>query len=447
MIKYPVVPENITVHLGRPKDNAEDITVAFTDYINNVAACEIYPTWPKEALKANIYAITTFALNRVYNEWYKSEGYNFDITSSPAYDQTYIKGHEVYENIGEIVKNVFNDYLYKEGQVSPIFAAYCDGRRLKCDGLKQWGTVELANSGKKALDICKTYYGASTKLMENAKTSSNLEGYPGFVLKVGTFGNPVYAVERDLERITKNYPYIDYKTTGKGIYTDKLKESVMRFQEIFNLKETGEVDKSTWYKIKYIYSSVKKLENLYSEGITIKDANFKYKDELKYGDTGIEVSYLNYFLNAISFVDNNIPNLKTNSVFSDNTRSMVRAFQKNYGLEETGIVDYKTFSKIGETYNTILTSYKDKYKDFVDDLYPNKFLSLGDSGEEVKRLQRYLLKICKYDKSIPGVKVNSKFDELTDSSIRKLQKDYNFEINGIVGPLLWKKIVELSERK
>ena len=446
MIRYPVVPENITIHLGKPKENAEDITVPFADYINNVAACEIYPTWPKEALKANVYAITTFALNRVYNEWYKSLGYNFDITSSSAYDQTYIKGHEVFENVGDIVKNVFNDYLYKNGQVGPLFAAYCDGRKLKCDGLSQWGTVSLANNGLSAINICKHYYGNDISLKENAKVSNNLPGYPGFVLKSGTFGNPVLAIERDLERISKNYPYINYKSTGKGIYTGKLEEAVKRFQEIFNLPQTGKVDKATWYKIKYIYSSVKKLENLYSEGITVKDADFKYKDELKYGDTGIEVSYLNYFLNAISFVDNNIPNLKTNGVFNDNTLAMVKAFQKNYNLDVTGVVDYETFSKIGDVYNIILTSYEDKFKDYKEDLYPNKFLSLGDSGEEVKHLQTYLYKICMYDKSIPGVRVNGNFDELTLSSIKKIQKDYNFEVNGIVGPLLWKKIVELSNR-
>lgn len=446
MIKYPVVPENINVHLGKPKSQAENITIPFTDYISTVAACEVYPTWPKEALKANIYAITSFTLNRIYNEWYKSEGYDFDITSSPSYDQTFIKGHETYENINNIVKDVFNDYLYKKGQVQPFFAAYCDGRMLKCDGLSQWGTVELANSGMNALNICKKYYGNDIMLKLDAKTSSNLEGYPGFILKLGTFGNPVIAIERDLDRISKNYPYINYETTGRGIYTEKLYNAVKRFQEIFDLKQNGEVDKSTWYKIKYIYNSVKKLENICSEGISVKDADFKYKDELKYGDTGIEVSYLNYFLNAIALVDTNIPLLKTNGVFNENTLSMVKAFQRNYNLPVTGIVNYETFSKIGEIYETILSSYKDK-NGVTDDLYPNKFLSLGSSGTDVRRLQMYLYKICKYDKSIPGVKVNSEFDSLTESSIKKIQKDYNFEVNGIVGPLLWKKIVELSNRK
>ncbi len=446
MIKYPIVPTNITVHLGKPQESAENITVNFTDYIKNVASSEIYPTWPKESLKANIYAIISFTLNRVYNEWYKSKGYTFDITSSSAYDQTYIKNHETYGTIDDVVDDIFNDYLYKEGQVQPLFATYCDGRKLTCNGLSQWGTVDLANKGKNAFEIVKNYYGQDTNIMQNAPVGDNVEGYPGFILKVGSAGNPVKLIERDLNRISKNYPAIKPVYDNIGAYTEELRDSVKKFQEIFNLPVTGEVDKATWYKIKYIYTSVKKLSDLYSEGITPEEAKFDYKDELKYGDTGLQVEYVHYFLNAIAFLDNDIPILQTNSVYNDNTKTMVMAFQKKYNLPVTGVFTYKDFKVLEETYNKLLKSYPAKYKDYVDELYMDYFLTRGSTGEDVRRLQRFLLKICNYDHSIPGVKVNGNFDDLTERSIKKIQKDNNFDVNGIVGPLLWKKIVELSKR-
>ena len=282
--------------------------------------------------------------------------------------------------------------------------------------------------------------------MQNAPVGDNVEGYPGFILKVGSAGNPVKLIERDLNRISKNYPAIKPVYDNIGAYTEELRDSVKKFQEIFNLPVTGEVDKATWYKIKYIYTSVKKLSDLYSEGITPEEAKFDYKDELKYGDTGLQVEYVHYFLNAIAFLDNDIPILQTNSVYNDNTKTMVMAFQKKYNLPVTGVFTYKDFKVLEETYNKLLKSYPAKYKDYVDELYMDYFLTRGSTGEDVRRLQRFLLKICNYDHSIPGVKVNGNFDDLTERSIKKIQKDNNFDVNGIVGPLLWKKIVELSKR-
>ena len=158
-VRYPVVPSTITVHLGAPDSDARNITVPFTDYISNVAANELYPTWPKAALTANIYAIISFAMNRIYNEWYRSKGYNFDITSSPAYDQAFKENRSTYENIDNIVSEIFNNYVVKGNQIQPYFTTYCDGRQKTCDGLSQWGTVSLANQGKTPLQILKYYYG------------------------------------------------------------------------------------------------------------------------------------------------------------------------------------------------------------------------------------------------------------------------------------------------
>lgn len=445
-IRYPVVPNNIVVHLGSPSSNSRNITVPFTSYISNVAASELYPTWPQNALIANIYAIISFTMNRIYNEWYRSKGYNFDITSSPAYDQTYTENRSTYENINNIVQEIFNNYVVKGKGIEPYFTSYCDGRKLICNGLSQWGSVTLANQGKTPLEILKYYYGNDISIKYDAEVGDGTIGYPGYDIELGSFGNPVLAIERDLKRIRNNYPAIPEIPSSPGIYTNDLANAVKKFQEIFNLPVTGVVNKATWYKIKYIYNSVKKLGDLYSEGITEEEATFLYNDKLALGNSGIDVEYIHYFLDALAFLDPDIPRLQTNSIYSENTVTMVKAFQKKYGLPVTGDFTYSDWKVLKEEYEKILSYIPDEYKDYVNELYPNNFLMKGMSGDDIKRYQRLLLKICRFDKSIPGVRVNGIFDDLTDRSVRKLQNDYGFEINGIVGPLLWRKTVELSKR-
>ena len=443
-IRYPIVPRNITVHLGKPGDNAKNITVPFTDYISNVASSEIYPTWPKEALKANIYAIISFTMNRIYNEWYRSKGYNFDITSSSIYDQAYTPNRSTYENINNIVDEIFNNYVVKGRGIQPYFTRYCDGRNTTCDGLSQWGSVSLANNGKSALDILKYYYGSDISIKYDAEVGDNTMGYPGYVVSLGSAGNPVLLIQRDLRRIRNNYPAIPNITSTLGIYDEETSDAVKKFQEIFSLPVTGSVDKATWYKIKYVYTSVKKLSDLYSEGLSLDEATFLYEDELNYGDTGIEVEHIHYFLDAIAFLDPDIPRLKTNSIYNDNSITMVKAFQSKYGLPVTGVFTYRDWDKLKEVYDKILNYLDNEY---VYDLYPDNFLYKGSSGEDVLKFQRYLLSICRYDHSIPGVKVNGIFDDLTEKSVLKLQRDFELDENGVVGPILWRKVVELSKRK
>ena len=441
-IRYPVVPKNITVHLGKPNENASNVTVSFTDYISNVACSEIYPTWPRECLKANIYAIISFTMNRVYNEWYRSKGYNFDITNSTAYDQAFILNRSTYENINNIVEEIFNNYVVKGNGIEPYFTTYCDGRNTTCNGLSQWGSVSLANSGKSHLEILKYYYGSDISIKYDAEVGDTI-GYPGYVVGLGSAGNPVLAIQRDLRRIRRNYPAIPNITSTLGIYDEETRNAVKKFQEIFSLPVTGSVDKATWYKIKYIYTSVKKLSDLYSEGLTESEATFLYEDELNYGDTGIEVEHIHYFLDAIAFLDPDIPRLKTNSIYNDNSITMVKAFQKKYGLPVTGVFTYTDWNKLKEVYDKILLNLDNE---FVNDLYPDNFLSIGSSGDDVVKFQRYLLSICRYDHSIPGVRVNGVFDDLTRKSVLKLQRVFGLEENGIVGPVLWRRVVELSKK-
>ncbi len=446
-VRYPIVPNNITVHLGAPDENVRNITVPFTDYLSNVASSELYPTWPRNALIANIYSIISFAMNRIYNEWYRSKGYNFDITSSPSYDQKYTENRSTYEIIDNIVDEIFDNYVVKGDQIQPYFTRYCDGRVTTCDGLSQWGSVTLANQGKNPLQILKNYYGNDISIKYDAPVGDLEQGFPGYDIGVGYAGNPVLAIQRDLRRIRKNYPAIPDINTTLGIYDQETEAAVKKFQSIFNLPVTGVVDKGTWYKIKYVYTSVKKLSDLYSEGLSEDEVTFLYTDRLDYGDTGIEVEYIHYFLDAIAFLDKDIPRLPTNSIYNNNTITMVKAFQEKYKLPVTGVFTYSDWTVLKNAYRNILKSFPKEYQDYVNELYPDYFLVRGMSGNDVKRFQKFLLLICQYDKSIPGVRVNGIFDELTEKSVLKLQEDYGFDINGVVGPLLWRKVVELSKRK
>ena len=445
-IRYPIVPYEITIHLGAPNEAAKDITVPYIDYIKNVASSELYPNWPENALRANIYAIISFTLNRIYNEWYPSKGYSYDITNSPTYDQTYIENRAIYERIDFIVDDIFNDYVVKGNQIQPYFTKYCDGRKTTCEGLSQWGTVTLANQGKSPLDILKYYYGNDITIKNDAPVGDAISGYPGYVISEGDGGNPVRLIQRDLNRIRQNYPAIPYIENTLGLYDPDTTAAVRKFQEIFTLPVTGKVDKATWYKIKYVYTSVKKLSDLYSEGVTPEEAELFYRDILTYGDTGIEVEFMHYFLNAIAFLDPDIPYLAVNSVYNGASQTMVKAFQEKYGLPVTGNFTYADWQRLRQVYDDMLKSPSIEQAGFVSELYPDYYLTKGMTGDDVKRFQRLLLKICKFDKSIPGVRVNGIFDDLTENSVKKIQDDYGFQINGLVGPLLWKKVVELSKR-
>ncbi|MBR6533047.1 MAG: spore cortex-lytic protein, partial [Clostridia bacterium] len=205
-ILLPTIPETITVHLGTPDSNARNVTVPFIDYIKNVASSEIYPTWPENALRANIYAIISFALNRVYTEYYRSRVYDFDITNTTQFDQAFKEDRETFENIGYIVDEIFNDYIVRQGNVEPLFATFCNGTTSTCAGLSQWGTVDLANQGLIPFEILQNYYGQDIGIVNDAPVGFTDESYPGVPLKIGDSGNNVQIIQTQLNRIAQNYP-------------------------------------------------------------------------------------------------------------------------------------------------------------------------------------------------------------------------------------------------
>lgn len=208
ILDLPVIPKFITVHLGRPDQPAENIRVSFADYIKNVASSEIYPTWPESAIRANILAQISYALNRIYTEYYPSRGYDFDITSSTQYDQKFIPNRDIFENISQIVDDIFNDYVVRQGSVQPYFTQYCSGTTTTCEGLSQWGTVALAEEGLVPYEILQRYYGDDINIVFNAPVAGIERSYPGAPLRLGSAGEDVRIIQRQLNRIADNYPAI-----------------------------------------------------------------------------------------------------------------------------------------------------------------------------------------------------------------------------------------------
>ena len=446
-IRLPIIPEEIIVHLGAPDEAARNITVPFDEYIKNVASGEIYPNWPLDAIKANVLAQISFALNRVYNEWYPSKGYDFDITNSPSYDQNFVENRQFFETISQVVDEFFNDYLVKDEQVQPFFAMYCDGRVTTCNGLSQWGTVTLANQGKSPLEILRNYYG-NVRIIFNAPSEENVRSYPGFPVEVGTAGDFVRTLNIQLNRIGQNYPAIPVILNDSPYFTVETENAVRKFQEIFNLPVTGIVDKSTWYRIKYLYNAVKKISDLYSEGISIDEATLLFNRVLQLGDTGQYIRTLNYLINVISYFDSSIPFLDLDEdVFTDETKQVVMAFQSKYGLPPTGIVNALTWANLREAYAQTVRNVPSEYFTVLNEFYPGRFLSRGMTGDDIINLQRFLYIICQKNKNIPGVVVNGNFDRLTEQSVKAIQRRYNLEETGIVSPVVWYRIVELSKEK
>jgi len=436
----PIVPEFITVHLGKPNAAARNVRVPFAQYIKNVASSEIYPTWPENALRANIYAEITFALNRVYTEHYRSRGYDFDITNSTQFDQYYVEGRDIFENISRVVDDIFNDYVVKQGQIQPYFTQYCAGT---CEGLSQWGTVALANQGYTPYRILQYYYGNDIDIVKNAPIKSNTPTYPGTPLRLGTGGEKVIEIQRELNRIAANYPSIPKISGSRGYFEQTTQNAVRQFQQIFNLESDGVVGKDTWYKIKRIYNGIKGLSELYSEGITISEAERKYERVLKKGSRGPSVKILQYYLCFLSYFNLKLPYVAVDGIFGDETRDAVLAFQSLYGLDVDGIVGRDTWDMIQNAYAGVLTSLPDEYRSYSSLLYPGYIITTGASGKVVEQLQTYLKTIAANNPSIPDVTVDGYYGEETKKAVLAVQKLEGIEQNGQVGVLTWNAIVNL----
>ena len=446
--QLPFIPETITVHLGLPDQPAENATLSFPDYIKNVASSEIYPTWPEEAIRANIYAQITYALNRVYNEFYRSQGYDFDITSETQFDQKFIKGRDIYENISRIVDEIFNDYVVRQGRIDPFFTAYCNGTTTTCAGLSQWGTVSLAEQGLTPYEILQYYYGNDIGIVENAPIDANIPSYPNVPLRVGSSGNDVKTIQLQLNRIRQNYPAIPLIENPNGIFGISTRNAVQTFQRIFNLNPDGIVGKGTWYQLKYIYNGVKRLNELTSEGLTIAEATRPFPEVLQEGETGIDVQTLQYYLNFIAyFSDGALPSVSVDGIFGPSTTAAVIAFQNLLGIPADGIVGLQTWIQLEQAYQDILRTLPPGIEGNRAKPYPGFFLSEGQQNESVRDLQTYLRGIAEYTGVIPVIPVTGYFGSQTKAAVSALQAQNGLPVNGAVGPVTWNLIRRLYDSR
>ena len=348
----PYVPQQITVHLGSPSSNAANVTLPFSDYVKNVASSEIYPTWDESALRANILAITSFALNRIYTEFYRSRGYDFEITNSTAFDQAFVNGRSYFENISRLVDELFNDYLRRPGFVEPLAAKFCNGTTVTCEGLSQWGSQNLAQQGLNSDQILQSYYG-DVETVLNAPIRGITTSYPGTPLRRGSTGPSVVVIQTELNRIAQNYPAIPKIPTVDGIFGSRTEASVIAFQRIFGLTPDGVVGPGTWYELVRLYTGVNALSELRSLGQQFYAINWSPPGGLEVGDTGEKVRLLQYMLSVLSKYITTIPPVNVDGIYGPATRAAVLAAQRRFGLPETGTVGEATWDEIYNQYSGI----------------------------------------------------------------------------------------------
>ena len=357
----PYVPQYITVHLGPPGSDAQNVTVSFSDYVKNVASSEIYPTWDESALRANILAIVSFALNRVYTEWYPSRGYDYDITNSTAYDQYFVNGRSFFDNVAQLVDELFNDYLRRPGFVEPLAAKFCNGTTVTCEGLSQWGSQNLAQQGYNSTQILRSYYG-DVEIVNNAPIRGIMQSYPGYPLRRGTTGPSVVTAQVMLNRISQSYPAIPKIPNVDGIFGAGTEAAVRKFQEVFDLGVDGIIGPATWNAMVRLYIAVTRLGELRAEGQQFY-ANSWAHQPIVQGDRGIKVEHLQYMLSVLSEYIAEIPPLTIDGVYGPATRNAVLAAQRRFGLPQTGEVDFQTWDEIYDQYagieNTTLRDVTD----------------------------------------------------------------------------------------
>ena len=441
--RLPIIPEYVTVHLGTPNSQAPNVTVPFIDYITNVASSEIYPTWPENAIRANIYAQISFVLNRIYTEYYRTRGYDFDITNSTAFDQSFVNGRDFFENISAIVEEIFNSYVVRQGSVEPLFTAYCDGVEVTCSGLSQWGTVSLAEQGYTPYEILQYYYGDDINIRTNVPVENITASVPERPLRLGSAGDDVRQIQIRLNRISDNYPSIPKIAIPDGVFSFDTEAAVRRFQEVFSLTPDGIVGRDTWYRIQFLYNAVKRLNELNSEGVTLEEVTDQYDESARPGESGDEVRNIQYLLAYLSLFYDSIPQIALDGFYGPATEAAVRAFQETFDLPVTGEVDIATWDVLYRTYLGFLETIPFKYTEGVVLPYPGVPLRLGSESDTVRLLQEYLNFIAEFYPQIPTVQVTGYFGTQTQNAVIAFQALQGITQSGTVAANTWNEITTL----
>ena len=419
----PYIPETITVHLGSPSEDAPNVTVSFPDYVKNVACSEVYPTWNVNALIANILAIISFALNRVYTEYYRSRGYDFEITSSTAIDQKFINGRNFFENISELVDAMFNTYLRRPSFFEPLAAKFCNGTTVTCDGLSQWGSEEMAQQGADYWEILQAYYGRNLELVTDSPIQSIQTSYPGTPLQLGSVGPNVSVVQVSLNRISQNYPAIPKLNPVDGIFGSKTENAVRVFQQIFGLTQDGIVGPETWYRLVRLYVAVTKLAELQSEGQTYDRVAWAVPASVSTTPPGLEVRRLQYMLIVIGQFITAVPALRITGEVDGATTTALRAFQRYTGLAITGLADNATVDAVYNRFYGIERTvfHNPKFFPYLQPLLP---------ATDLATVQRQLQQVSQAGFPVASPAITGVLDSQTQKALLEFQELAGLPLTG-----------------
>jgi len=414
------------------------LTVRRFVHITNVASSEIYPTWPENALRANIYAIVSFAMNRVYTEYYRAQGFPFDITSSTSYDQAFVEGRDIFANISRLVDELFNDYIVRRGHVEPLFTSYCNGTTATCAGLSQWGSYYLAIQGYTPYRILQYYYGNDIDLVFDAPEGPIYPSFPGRLLRRGSAGEEVRTLQIRLRRISRNFPAVPLVDVNTGVFDGSTDAAVRGFQRTFGLTADGIVGPNTWNRAISIFNAVKRLNELDSEGVTLAEATALYASSLRQGDHGFDVRALQHYLDFIARFHSSMGRVVADGAFGPQTDHALREFQRIYSLTVDGVAGRTT-------HNALLTAYTELYNSLSPEaarpIYPNYAFSQGDTGEKVRLLQTMLAALAQ---RIPGLNPlipDGVYGPATANAVRVFQRYAQLPVSGDTGILTWNAIL------
>jgi peptidoglycan hydrolase-like protein with peptidoglycan-binding domain len=435
-----VIPSAITVHLGAPDEAAENVTLPFLDYVKNVASSELYPTWPETALRANIYAIISTALNRIFTEWYRAQGYNFDITSDTSVDQAFVLNRGIFDSISVLADELFDSYITREGQIEPLYAQFCDGRVTWCPGLLQWGTVSLAEEGYTPYEILQYYYGTDINIQTDTPIAIAGETYPGFPLRLGDNNPYVLLMQIYLNTIGVNFPAIPRIPNPTGTFNEITQEAVTAFQNVFDLPATGIIDKATWYRIRRIYVAVTQLAELTSQGIIISEIP-EFTPTPGPAEVVPRVQAVQYFLNVLSVYYNSIPSVDINGVLDTHTRTSLMEFQRTFNLPITGLVDEQTWNTMFNAVSGILQTLPPSAIALPALLWPGITYQSGSEGPGVYLIQQYLTYIASVLEGIPPADPDGVFGPQTELAVRTFQEYFGIDVTGVVDRYTWDRIV------
>jgi len=436
-----VIPTYITVHLGHPDQPARNVRVPFIDYIKNVASSEIFPTWHESAITANILAQITFALNRLWTEWYRSRGRAFDITNNTRFDQFFVYGRDIFDTLSHAVDRIFNNFLKRLGRAEPFFSIYFDGRQARCCGMSQWGSQDLALRGRTPIQILRHYYPNDIDIFESTNFANLQESYPGTPLREGSRGDAVRLAQIYLNRISGDF-WMPNVGQPNGIFGPEMTASVTAFQRIFNLTADGVIGRETWYAMIRIFVAVKRLAELDSEGKRIGIGTAPPTSTIRLNSRGEDVVKVQFLINFISQFYDTIPFVPEDGVFRAATRDAVIEFQRRFGLTADGIVGTNTWRRLYEVYHRLYNTLPIPPETAIP-AFPGVPLANGSQGEDVRRMQRYLAAISRRYTNIPSINADGIFGPLTQGAVTAFQQQFGLPQTGIIDRDTWYHIYDI----